>query len=96
VKIRNINPLGRVDLPVARREGDVAGEGVGCLEPGEVFEVPDEVGTELLKQVGNYAPAGEPGEVFEVPDEVGTELLKQVGNYAPAGEPTEPKKAATK
>jgi len=60
MKLRNINPLGRVDLRIALREGDVEGEGVGCLEPGEVFEVPDEIGAALLEQVGNYEPADEP------------------------------------
>lgn len=54
MKLRNVNPLGRVDLPIARREGDVEGEGRGCLEPGEVFEVPDDIGAALLAQVGNY------------------------------------------
>lgn len=52
--LRNTNPLGRVDLPIARREGDIEGEGRGCLEPGEVFEVPDDVGAALLEQSGNY------------------------------------------
>jgi hypothetical protein len=40
VKLRNINPLGQVDLPIAARQGEPLGEhGTGCLEPGEVFEV---------------------------------------------------------
>lgn len=42
--LRNINPLGEVEFPLLRR----------VLAPGEVFEVPDEVGTRLLEQVGNY------------------------------------------
>ncbi len=52
--LRNINPLGRVDLPIVGREGDVPGKGVGCLEPGEVFETTAKVGKALLEQVGNY------------------------------------------
>jgi hypothetical protein len=53
--LRNINPLGQVDLPIAGRQGDPLGEpGSGCLEPGEVFEVPDDVAGLLLEQVGNY------------------------------------------
>jgi hypothetical protein len=44
VQIKNVNPLGAVDLPLIGRS----------LEAGEVFEVPDKVGKELLKQVGNY------------------------------------------
>ena len=44
VKLRNINPLGQVDLPIASRQGDPFGEeGSGCLEPGEVFEVDADV-----------------------------------------------------
>lgn len=42
--LKNTNPLGAVELPLIRR----------VLEPGEVFEVSDEVGTALLEQVGNY------------------------------------------
>ena len=59
MKLRNTNPLGRVDVPILRREGDVSGEGVGCLEPGEVFEVDDELGAHLLEQVGNYETVDE-------------------------------------
>ena len=54
MKIRNINPLGRVDVPLLRREGDVDGEGTGCLEPGEVVDVDDDVALALLEQVGNF------------------------------------------
>ena len=54
VKIRNTNPLGRVDVPLLRREGDVPGEGIGCLEPGEVVDVTQEQADLLLQQVGNY------------------------------------------
>lgn len=44
MKLRNINPLGEVDLPL-----------VGLtLAPGEEFDVSDEHGTALLEQVGNY------------------------------------------
>lgn len=61
VKIRNINPLGRVDVPLLRRQGDIEGEGRGCLEPGEVIEVPDELGAVLLEQTTNFeAVADEP------------------------------------
>lgn len=43
-KLRNINPLGYVDLPLIGRSGPSDDEtadvsGVGCLHPGEVFEV---------------------------------------------------------
>lgn len=54
VRLRNINPLGRVDLPLIAREGDVEGEGIGCLERGEVFEVESDVADVLLEQAGNY------------------------------------------
>jgi hypothetical protein len=58
MRLRNINPLGTVDLPLIGREGEPLGEeGVGCLEPGEIFEVDDELGEALLEQVGNYERA---------------------------------------
>lgn len=57
MKIRNINPLGRVDVPLLRRQGDVEGEGRGCLEPGEVIDVPDDVAAELLEQTTNFEAA---------------------------------------
>ena len=61
MKIRNINPLGRVDVPLLRRQGDIEGEGRGCLEPGEIVDVPDDVAAVLLEQVTNFeAVADEP------------------------------------
>lgn len=58
MKLRNINPLGQVDVPILRRQGEPFDEeGAGCLEPGEVFECPDEIGEALLEQVGNYERA---------------------------------------
>jgi hypothetical protein len=54
-KLRNINPMGQVDVPVLRRQGEPFGEeGAGCLEPGEVFEVDAETAKRLLEQVDNY------------------------------------------
>lgn len=44
VKLRNTNPLGHVDLALIRREGPVNDEpAVGCLIPGEVFEISEEL-----------------------------------------------------
>ncbi len=61
MKIRNINPLGRVDVPLLRRQGDIEGEGRGCLEPGEIVDVPDDVAAVLLEQATNFeAVADEP------------------------------------
>ena len=61
MKIRNISPLGRVDVPLLRRQGDIEGEGRVCLEPGEVIDVPDELGAVLLEQTTNFeAVADEP------------------------------------
>jgi len=57
VKIRNISPLGRVDVPLLRRQGDIEGEGRGCLEPGEVIEVSDAIGAALLEQTTNFEAA---------------------------------------
>jgi hypothetical protein len=50
VQLKNINPLGAVDLYLL-------GIGRLTLQAGEVFEVPDDVGTALLEQVGNYTAA---------------------------------------
>ena len=57
MKIRNINPLGRVDVPLLRRQGDIKDEGRGCLEPGEVIEVSDAIGAALLEQTTNFEAA---------------------------------------
>jgi hypothetical protein len=59
VKLRNVNPIGHVDLPLVGRSGDeyVGEEGIGCLEPDEVFEVTPEHAAILLQQIGNYEPA---------------------------------------
>lgn len=46
-RLMNTNPLGDIDLPLIGR----------TLAAGEEFEVDDDTATELLKQVGNYAPA---------------------------------------
>ena len=55
VKLRNTNPMGHVDVPLLRRQGGPVGEeGVGCLEPGEVFEVDQETADLLLLQSDNY------------------------------------------
>lgn len=44
VLLRNINPLGHVDLPLIGRQGEVNDEpGSGCLIPGEVFAVDAEI-----------------------------------------------------
>lgn len=72
--LRNINPLGEVDLPLIGREGD-NGEyakpddngyeartpvhGLGCLERGEEFTVTDEQAAVLLEQP-NYELVSKP------------------------------------
>jgi hypothetical protein len=58
VRLRNINPLGQVDLPLIRRQGDdyLGEEGIGNLEPGEEFDVASEHAAILLQQSGNYEP----------------------------------------
>jgi hypothetical protein len=68
-KLRNINPLGQVDLPLIDRQGDngvyaapddrgyearTAVPESGCLEAGEEFEVSQEIAEHLLEQAGNY------------------------------------------
>ncbi|HQV83795.1 MAG TPA: hypothetical protein PLX57_11880 [Ornithinibacter sp.] len=47
MRLKNISPLGHLDLPLIGR----------VLEPGEVFEVPDDAGAALLDQPSNYAKA---------------------------------------
>lgn len=42
--LRNINPVGDIDLPVLGR----------TIRAGEEFEVADEIAAVLLEQVGNY------------------------------------------
>lgn len=89
VRLRNTNPLGQVDLPLINRQGaDHLGvEGIGNLEPGEVFEV-DEA-------LAGRAPSGTPGEDDY---DLGEGLLAQIGNFelandAPlpvAAEPAQP------
>jgi hypothetical protein len=48
-KLRNVNPLGEVDVPILGRS----------LTAGEEFEVDDDTARLLLAQVGNYAPVGD-------------------------------------
>lgn len=47
MRLRNINPLGAVEVPLLGR----------VLEAGEEFDIDDEQGAALLDQVGNYEPA---------------------------------------
>ncbi len=48
--LRNINPLGAVDVPLLGR----------TLEAGEQFDVPTSVAEQLLEQVGNYEAVKSP------------------------------------
>lgn len=60
MRLRNINPLGQVDVPLLGRQGEPLGEEEkGCLEPAEVFDCTPEQASNLLAQVGNYEPADE-------------------------------------
>lgn len=83
VFLKNVNPLGHVDLPlIGRQEGEGAPTideaGVGGLVPGEVFEVD--------AKLAGRAPSTstvvdeETGEEREVHDP-GEGLLAQVGNF---------------
>lgn len=81
VWLKNINPLGQVDLPLCARQGEPLGEhGTGCLEPDEIFEVD--------AKLAGRPPKGTPGDEDYDP---GEGLLAQVGNYQLAKAP----KAAT-
>lgn len=46
--LKNINPLGDIDLPIINRQGE------NCLRAGEEFEVSDEIASDLLQQAGNF------------------------------------------
>lgn len=99
VLLRNINPLGYVDLPLLRRNADGSGAdhpdweepGVGGLVPGEEFECP----AELAGQAPHWRPATdgddlarlETREVDGVVDvwDLGSGLLAQIGNYELVG-----------
>jgi hypothetical protein len=87
-KLRNINPLGFVSVPLIGRqagdegapyyvcdepaechpehehrlvdEGGAGSPGVGCLIPGEEFDVSPEHAAILLAQDGNYEPVKPP------------------------------------
>lgn len=55
--LRNVNPLGAVDLPLIWRQGEPFGQtGSGCLEPDEEFETSPDHARILLAQIGNYSP----------------------------------------
>jgi hypothetical protein len=56
--LKNTNPLGAVDLPLIGR----------TLEPGEEFEVSDEVAEQLLLQVGNYEVANSDLDSLTIPE----------------------------
>lgn len=48
--LKNVNPLGAIDLPLIGR----------TLEAGEEFDVPDDVADALLEQAGNYERVVDP------------------------------------
>jgi hypothetical protein len=92
-KLKHINPMGQVDVPVLRRQGEPFGEhGSGCLEPGEVFETTDAI----AGRAPQWRPATEADglgdevnarfetrvvdDLLEVHD-LGEGLLAQVDNY---------------
>lgn len=78
MRLRNISPLGQLDVPALNRQGGVEFddkglpirvEGSGCLEPGEEFDCPDELAgrapSENDRGSGLLAQVG----VFEAVDE---------------------------
>ena len=48
--LRNVNPVGDIELPLLGR----------YLARDEVFEIEDDLGSALLEQIGNYEPADPP------------------------------------
>lgn len=78
VQLRNTNPLGQVDLPLIGRQEDENGStlgehGVGCLEPGEVFEIDADL--------AGRAPSTTVDDDGVEHHDPGFGLLAQVGNY---------------
>lgn len=70
MRVRNISPLGHLDVPLIGREGPTLGKaGRGCLEPGEDIEVTADQARILLCQ----------GDVFEPADEEAAALLAEAG-----------------
>lgn len=70
---KNISPLGAIDFPLIGREGEPFGEhGTGCLEPGEVFDIPDDLAGQAPSgsvEDGTYDPGWGPlaqPDLFEV------------------------------
>lgn len=70
---KNISPLGAIDFPLIGREGEPFGEhGTGCLEPGEVFDIPDDLAGKAPSgsvEDGTYDPGWGPlaqPDLFEV------------------------------
>lgn len=77
VRLKNVNPLGYVDLPLIRR----------ALKPGEEFDV------DAAHAGRAPTPAkGEPGDDDYAPADPGDGLLAQIGNYELVTKPkTKPK-----
>lgn len=102
VLLRNINPLGFVDLPLINRQGSTEDEGgdqpgSGCLVPGEVFAVDAEIAGEAPHwRPSEEGDADADGVIrrFEsrVEDDLlevwdlGHGLLAQVGNFEVASD----------
>lgn len=55
MRLRNINPLGAVDLV-----------GIGLLQGDQEFEVTDAVGVALLMQIGNYTEVADVSSTLNV------------------------------
>lgn len=93
---KNISPLGAIDFPLIGREGEPFGEhGTGCLEPGEVFEIPDELAGQAPSgsvEDGTYDPGWGP---LAQPDLF--ELVSAAPKVSKVSKPRAPKaKAASK
>lgn len=101
VLLRNVNPLGHVDLPLIGRQGPANDEeGSGCLIPGEVFEVDEAlagcaphwrpvVDDDNPDMVALYESrtVGEGDDAVTEVYDPGYGLLAQVGNYEPVKRP---------
>lgn len=75
MRLRNISPMGQLDVPAIGRQGEPFGEpGSGCLEPGEVFEVP-------AKLAGRAPSESTDPDTGAVTVDLGSGLLAQAGVF---------------
>ncbi|WP_160665338.1 hypothetical protein [Pseudarthrobacter sp. ATCC 49987] len=81
MKIKNVSPLGALDVPLLRT----------VLEPDQIVDVTEDQARALLLQPGNYEPADRPAKTLaaslaaeQEPDEADSPDGQEEGAQAPA------------